>query len=190
METGQYPLSHDAGEQTEEARVTEQSGAKVGLKSRSVWLQSWVPDLCAPNGPLRPWVLSAHPPQDPRGASVNAIHPYPAPELLPKPRAGPWRDRLRWSRQGGEQRGNESLRAHLTPPSPRGLTLDMLHSAVPPEDTLHRFSLCNGGHGSGSDPRGQHARSGLELQAGKATEEPSPWPWTDCGSGQKCGTSD
>ena len=56
-----------------------------------------------------------------------------------------------------------------TPPQPGALTLDTLRSAAPPEDTLHRFSLCNGGHGSGSDPRGHCARLGPELQAQAVT---------------------
>lgn len=63
MEMGQYP--HPLyREPTEKARggpvmpkVTEQSGAKVGLKSRPAWLQSGVPHPCAQSGPLRPCLL-------------------------------------------------------------------------------------------------------------------------------------
>lgn len=60
-------------------KVTEQSGAKVGFKSRPAWLQSGVPHPCAQSGPPETMSPAAHPPQDPDGAPTNT------PQLLKTP---------------------------------------------------------------------------------------------------------
>lgn len=121
----------------------------------------------------------------------KAPHAQAAPELSLMPWVGPWWGGLKLPRKG-RRAGREE--APQSPPDPDsdpawGLILDMLRSAVPPEDALHRFSLCNGGHGSRSDPGGPCVGMGPELWTGNTQEEPSPWLWTGCGNGRKCGIS-
>ena len=139
------------------------------------WVQIWI---CLASG-LGSWPLdSGWPPGTVSSRSWWNLPPT-APNLLKTPGCrlchGQALGAAGWGGpgQGRGRGGNEGLGAHLTPTRPGALTLATLRSAAPPEDTLHRFSLCNGGRGSGSDPRGHCAGSGPELQ-GRGSHQRSP----------------
>lgn len=87
---GQYPLTHCTEEEAQRKpampKVTKQSGAKVGFKFRSAWLQGWDLDPCAQSGPLGPCLLSLPTLLE---TPITVPHPCATPEPLLMAWVGP-----------------------------------------------------------------------------------------------------
>lgn len=147
------------------------------------------PDPCAQTPPKHvPYLLTL--PPDPGGPcqwSLSTVpsHPLRSSRTFAHAMGRSSVQPAEVARQRRRARGQESLSWPHPTPSPGGLMLHTSLRATLP-DILHFISLCH--WDPGAWPLGC-TRSGPALQSGAATEEPSPWLRTGCGSGRKCGTS-